>query len=121
MPAPKEGMVELRNSGHEPLHSGCPLVRDSRQFLDERLDDLRIPLPPGAPGQRAQSVGNRHAATVRTVAYQRVEGVADRDDACEAGGLRAGKPVGIARSVEALMVAADDRQQVDSRTGGGNG
>jgi hypothetical protein len=93
------------------LGSGSAEPADRRHLAHEQVDDLGIPLVPGALDEKRASLVDRQARTVRAVVDKRVERVADGDDAGKSRDLSSVKPVGIAATIEVLVVVADDRQQ----------
>src|SRR5947209_665323 len=95
--------LTARSGGAEPVDCG--------HLAHEQLDDLGIPLPSGSVVEHGQGFLDRQAWPVWTVVDQGVERVADGHDPGQTRDLPSAKAVGVAASVEPLMVMADDREQ----------
>src|SRR6202022_2493762 len=94
------GGARLREVG------GAGIVDESEESVDQRS----IPLLAGTLRKGADRLLARAASPVRTVARHRHEGVGDGDDAGEQRNLIAAETVGIAGTINPLVVMTDGRK-----------
>lgn len=80
--------------------------------VEEGFDDPRIPLRSRSFVKNPVDLKRRKPRTVRPAARHGVEGVGDREHARGQGDVVAGETVGIARSVERLVMMRDAGKQV---------
>src|SRR6185312_387650 len=81
-------------------------VADLERFL-ERVDDPPVVMAAGVQSKLAERLSRRPAPRVDAIRRHRAVGVADRDDPSLDRDRITGEPVGIAGSVDALVVVAD--------------
>src|SRR5437870_1816174 len=100
------------------LTSGRPKGGERGHVGDEYFHDLGIPLPAGAVAKDRERFLDRLARAVGAIVDQRIERVADRNDARQLRNARAREAIGISGPVEMLVVVADDGQQARPGTKG---